>query len=162
ARPLQMSVQARQFTSGFTEEVIGAWQGDPLGLSSGRHKQTLDARTSLSIDMTYSLPSLKDPGNPAALTPPPLRFGWRYRFGLRAVYTGGVSMPLNRAFGHYEKDYGGDLIKPAAEKQGHAYRRHERIDAAAITVPDWLFGKLDDASVYTKVQLQGRFAVPQP
>lgn len=161
-RPLQMPVQARQFTSGFTEEVVGAWQGDPLGLSCGRHQQTLDAGKALAVDMTYTLPSLKDPGNPAALTPPRLRFGWRYRFGLRAVYTGGVSMPLNRAFGHYEKDYGGDLIKPAAAKQGHVYRRHERIDAAAITVPDWLFGKLENALVYTKVQLQGRFAVPQP
>ncbi|RWP58626.1 hypothetical protein [Mesorhizobium sp.] len=157
SKPIQIAENSRNYISGFAEEIVGAWQGDPLGLSAGREKQTLDPDKALRVNMTYTLPTLKDP----ALTPPRLRFGWRYRFGLRAVFTGGVSMPLNRAFGHYEKQFGGDLISPAAQKQGHAYRRHERIDAAAITVPDWLFGTLAKNQVYTKVQLQGRFAVPQ-
>ncbi|MDX1124783.1 hypothetical protein GOL24_10755 [Sinorhizobium medicae] len=163
SKPIQIPEKGmREFTSGFAEEIVGAWQGDPLGLSCGREKQVLDADKALLINMTYTLPSLNDSGNPAALTPPRLRFGWRYRFGLRSVFTGGVSMPLSRAFGHYEKQFGGDLVNPAARKQGHAYRRHERIDAAAITVPDWLFGTLAKNEIYTKVQLQGRFAVPQP
>ncbi|ARP64331.1 hypothetical protein A9K65_013780 [Mesorhizobium sp. WSM1497] len=162
SRKIHFAELPYDLTSGFAEEIVGAWQGDPIGLSAGIEKQTLDPKAALQINMSYRLPSLNDPGkDPGALTPPSLRFGWRYHFGARSVYSGGVSMPLNRAFGHYEKRYGGDLILPAAPLAGHAFRRHERIDAPAITVPDWLFGKSIKDTFYTRVQLQGRFAVPQ-
>lgn len=155
-----ISDQPRNWTTAFTEEVVGAWRGDPLGFACGKDSYKLDP-SDLGIDFTYRLPKLSDAGNPLALTPPPLRFGWRYHFGLRAVYTGGISVPLSRALGHYEKDFGGELVLPPAKKEGRSYRRHERIDAPSIAIPDWMFGKLTRDTYYTRVALRGHFPAPQ-
>lgn len=144
----------RDWMTVFMEEVIGAWRGDPLGLACGVETYKLSP-DDVRIDISYNLPT--EP----ALTPPPLRFGWRYHFGLRAFFAGGVSMPLNRALGHYEKSYGGDLVQPAVENGGAECKRHERIDAPAIAIPDWMFGTLKAQKNYTDVTLKGRFPVPQ-
>jgi hypothetical protein len=87
--------------------------------------------------MTFDLPKRSEDED---FTPPPLRFGWRYHYGMRAVYAGGVAMPLERALGHYEKSHGRTLALPAVTEPGRTYRRHERIDAPLITVPDWAYG----------------------
>ncbi|MBV8754571.1 MAG: hypothetical protein JO328_17055 [Hyphomicrobiales bacterium] len=150
----------RNWVSVFTEEIIGAWRGDPLSLACGAATYPLNP-LDLRIDMDYRLPQAGSDAA-AATTPPPLRFGWRYHFGLRAVFTGGVVLPLRRARGHYERDYGGDLALPAATDEGRGFRRHERIDAPGIAVPDWMFGELTKKNTYTQVELKGRFPVPQP
>ncbi|MEY9607015.1 hypothetical protein ABIF74_011768 [Bradyrhizobium japonicum] len=154
--PLRASVadEPRNWVTAFMEEVIGAWRGDPLGLACGDESQNLDTRD-LRINITYNLPTQDD------FTPPRLRYGWRYHFGLRAFFAGGVSLPLNRALGHYEKSYNGELVKPAAEQTGYGFSRDERIDAPVITVPEWLFGKVTPQTTYAKVDLKGRFAAPQ-
>ncbi|RZM99580.1 hypothetical protein CWO91_35515 [Bradyrhizobium genosp. SA-3] len=144
----------RKHTSAFMEEVIGAWRGDPLGLACGVESHPLSTND-LRIDISYDLPT-----EPAA-TPPPLRFGWRYHFGLRAFFAGGVSLPLNRTLGHYEKSRTGQLVLPVAGDYGTAFLRHERIEAPVMTIPDWMFGALKRETNYTRVALKGRFPVPQ-
>ncbi|HYD69915.1 hypothetical protein [Azospirillum sp.] len=119
----------------FTEEIIGAWRGDPLGLACTPTETTLDARD-LKIGMVLSLPTNRGDQD---FTPPPLRFGWRYHFGLRAVYAGGVSIPLERALGHYERSHDGKLVLPPVSEPGRIYRRHERIDTPILATPEWAF-----------------------
>lgn len=148
------------WTTAFTEEIIGAWRGDPLGLSCGKEQFKRDP-DDLRIDMTYTLPSLTDGPGAIQLTPPPLRFGWRYHFALRAVFAGGVSQPLSRARTIYKDSFGGDLVRPAAPDDGYGFVRHERIDAPGMAVPDWMFGTLTPAKNYTKVTLNGRYPAPQ-
>ncbi|MFO1100738.1 MAG: hypothetical protein U1E81_21395 [Xanthobacteraceae bacterium] len=148
----------RKWTTAFTEEIIGAWRGDPLGLSCGEETLSL-GQQDLLIDAAYSLPSREhSPGEP---TPPPLRFGWQYHFGLRAVFTGGIAVPLDRATAQYEKNFAGQMILPSANHGGRGYRRHERIEAPSIAIPDWMFGTLAPDQYYTKVTPKGRFPVPQ-
>jgi hypothetical protein len=148
------------WTTAFSEEIIGAWRGDPLGLSCGKEKFKLDP-ADLRIDMTYTLPSLTDGPGAEQLTPPPLRYGWRYHFALRAVFAGGVSQPLSRARTIYKDSFGGDLVRPAASGDGYGFVRHERIDAPGMAVPDWMFGALTPAKNHTNVKLNGRFPAPQ-
>lgn len=144
----------RDWMTVFMEEVIGAWRGDPLGLACGLETYKLSP-DDVRIDISYDLSTNQ------ALTPPPLRYGWRYHFGLRAFFAGGVSTPLGRALGHYEKSYSGDLIQPAVEEGGASFRRHERIDGPAISVPDWMFGTIKKQDHHADVELKGRFPVPQ-
>lgn len=145
-------------STAFTEEIIGAWRGDPLGLACVETQdRPVDSRD-LRIGMTLALPKRTDN---ADYTPPPLRFGWRYYFGLRAVFAGGVSMPLERALSHYEKSYGGSLILPPASEPGRAFRRHERINAPDVAVPDFLFGSRRNGDTGRMSPVPGRFAAEQ-
>jgi hypothetical protein len=149
--------------TGFAEEIIGAWRGDPLGLACGAAKHRLDSRD-LRINMTFDLPSRKSgDADVEDFAPPPLRFGWRYHFGLRAVFAGGVSMPLERALGHYEKSYGGGLVLPGATRPGRAFRRHERIDAPRIAIPEEVLGENEPspAALAKRIRLRNRFGAPQ-
>jgi hypothetical protein len=107
------------------------------------------------VDISYDLPTT------SALTPFPLRFGWRYHFALRAFFAGGVSLPLNRAIGHYEKSRAGKLVLPVAHNHGNAFGRHERIEAPVMAIPDWMFGALTRENTYIRVALKGRFPAPQ-
>ncbi|MBR1300654.1 hypothetical protein [Bradyrhizobium sp. AUGA SZCCT0042] len=151
--------QKPYWTSAFTEEIIGTWRGDPIGLACGKEEHKLD-REDLLISRIYRLPRRTEPGGPD-LVPPRLRFSWRYHFGLRVMFAGGISMPLKHALRHYEYDQDGELVLKPAAQPGEPYLRHERIDAPTITVPDWLFGTLGTATNFVKVALQGRFAAPQ-
>ncbi|WP_426418097.1 hypothetical protein [Bradyrhizobium genosp. A] len=149
--------------TGFAEEIIGAWRGDPLGLACGTVKYRLDS-SDLRINMTFDLPSRKNGGADADdFAPPPLRFGWRYHFGLRAVFAGGVSMPLERALGHYEKSHDGGLVIPAVTRPGRSFRRHERIDAPRIAIPEEVLGEDETApaALAKTIRLRNRFGAPQ-
>lgn len=152
-------------TIAFTEEILGAWRGGPLGLATEKQEHIL-AEDDLRIGMIYRLPKRGTGGVSDDLVPPRLRFGWHYHFGLRSVFAGGVSMPLKDALTHYEFDRGGKLINPPAchdgkRVEGKPYLRYERIDAPTVLVPDALFGALDERDTYTSVQLRGRFPAPQ-
>ena len=145
--------------SAFTEEIIGAWRGDPLGLAAASAEARV-ARDDLLVGMTLSLPTRSEGED---FTPPPLRFGWRYHFGMRAVFAGGISMPLERALGHYERSHRGDLILPAASVPGRSFRRHERLDAPQVLVPDWAFGApaAPPSETGREVRLPGPFGAEQ-
>jgi hypothetical protein len=73
------------------EEMIATWEGDPLGLNC--HSDRVDIRpgTDVSISRLYNLPNEKDEEARKAW---PLRYGWAYRFGMRPVWLGGISLPL--------------------------------------------------------------------
>jgi hypothetical protein len=149
-------------SAAFAEEIIGAWRGDPLGLATGEEKHRLDSRD-LRIGMTLDLPKRTDSPYAEDFTPPPLRFGWRYHFGMRAVFAGGISVPLERALNHYELSHGGGLVLPATKQPGRAFRRHERIDTPRITVPEWAFGQVSSKPGTHKkaVQLRTHFGSEQ-
>src|SRR5262249_42591337 len=76
----------------YVEEAIAAWHGEPMSVvcAGPRH---------VKVDAFYGLPTsciVVAPANrkDARRRPPALRFGWPYRVALRAVYSGGISIPL--------------------------------------------------------------------
>ncbi|MER9102642.1 hypothetical protein NKH95_01705 [Mesorhizobium sp. M0848] len=146
----------------FAEDIVGAWRGDPPGLACGLETHSLDS-ADLPFNITYDLPTRNELGG--ALTPPPARYGWCYHLAARPVFLGGVSMPLERALGHYELSRivhgNGSLVLPEARDAGKRFQRHERIEAPAIAVPDALFGTLTAAGQKTSVLLAGRYPAPQ-
>ncbi|WP_456822988.1 hypothetical protein [Bradyrhizobium sp. USDA 4502] len=145
-------------TTAFTEELVASWEGDPLGVACRADTLQVDPHD-LQIGMVFSLPNR---ATDDAYVPPPLRFGWRYHFGLRAVWAGGVAVPLERALGHYERSRQGTLALPAIPgpaAEGRAFRRHERLAEPMIAIPDWAFG----AQVGNQggLRLPGRFVSEQ-
>lgn len=166
-KPMLMSsaFASPDHTQAFTEENLAAWRGGPLALATEKEKYRL-TEWDLLIGKSYSLPT-RSPGLGDDLVPPRLRFGWRYHFGLRAAFAGGVSVPLKYALTQYEFDHSGAFVKPPARADdgalhpGASYLRNERIDAPTILVPDSLFGALSPRETYTGVELKGRFPVPQ-
>jgi hypothetical protein len=72
------------------EEVIAGWEGDPLGLGCGSDTVWVRPGADLAISRMYDLPREEDENAWKAW---PLRYGWAYRFGIRPVWLGGVSLP---------------------------------------------------------------------
>ncbi len=113
----------------YVEEAVVAWSGEPMGAHcAGKVKS---AELSIGAGDRVSLPS--GPMDRDRLLPP-LRFGWPYRMGLRAVYAGGISVPLREAASRYDSDeFNGKLTQPphpANSSRGtRRFLRHERIDA---------------------------------
>lgn len=145
-------------TTAFTEELVASWEGDPLGVACRAAALDVDPND-LQIGMVFSLPNRVTDD---AYVPPPLRFGWRYHFGLRAVWAGGVAVPLERALGHYERSRLGTLALPAIPDpaaEGRAFRRHERLAEPTIAIPDWAFGA--QVGNQGALRLPGRFAAEQ-
>jgi hypothetical protein len=72
-------------------------------------------------------------------------------------------MPLERALGHYEKSHGGGLVLPAATRPGRAFRRHERIDAPRIAIPEEVLGENEPGpgARSKTIRLRNRFGAPQ-
>ncbi|MBB5456776.1 hypothetical protein [Paraburkholderia sp. Cpub6] len=112
----------------YVEEAVAVWNGDPMGAHCAGPVEHKSVASELATGDTISLPDeLNDPHR----RPPPLRFGRAYRFGIRAVYTGGISVPLSYAAKIYEST-------PNVTIPGHDSRdargfrrflRHERVDA---------------------------------
>jgi hypothetical protein len=130
------------------EEVVAAWEGDPLGVECREQQQELDAVKNLAITQVIDLFSdIKH----REFKPPPLMFGWSYRLGLRPVYLGGVSLPLKRASGRYERAFGGRLALPAPDTEGRRYLRQERIDAPIVAIPEGIAKRGSAMSVETSL-----------
>ena len=146
----------------FAEEIAGVWRGEPMGLATGADTLKL-AQGDLAVNITGSLAFNTDFGGDSypggdSYTPPPLRFGWRYHFGMRAVFAGGVSLPLERAIAHYEINYARSLAMPPTLQPGKSYRRHERINAPQALLP---LTALGPAPPQGSFKLKGRFPLPQ-
>jgi hypothetical protein len=92
----------------YIEEIVLTWDGDPSGLAPGKRREAL-REGDLDIGMTFNLPKTGE-----GSLPPPLRFGWRYHFGVRPLYPGGVSLPVARAAARYERMFNGQVALPAA------------------------------------------------
>lgn len=111
----------------------------------------LDAEAGpLALDYEARLPVQGDrPGDSRALLPM-LRFGWRYRVGVRRVYLGGASLLLEdaeRTYAHGERSF-----PPATDEEGFPYLRHEPIGA-----PESFLAPSEPASpdIGSDAQLQG-------
>ncbi|MBB4364346.1 hypothetical protein GGD65_005404 [Bradyrhizobium sp. CIR18] len=136
----------------FPEEILVSWEGDPLGLQCIRAwdgsevEIVVDPAEDLGISRHYELPD--DEGLSYRI--PPLLFGKRYRYGMRAELQGGVTLPLERARALYEEAAGGMLALPepslppesavpdiadSPRAHGRRFLRHERILSPAVTVP---------------------------
>lgn len=84
----------------YVEEVVAVWTGEPMGAQCAGKESDKKAPMPLGVGETISLPTAgKDPQDRLA---PPLRFGWPYRVGVRAVYAGSISLPLQHARQLYE------------------------------------------------------------
>ncbi|KQP02771.1 hypothetical protein [Pseudorhodoferax sp. Leaf265] len=123
----------------YVEEVVAVWTGEPMAAQCAGTDAQKRAPAPVGIGETIRLPT-KDHAQRDRL-PPPLRFGWPYRLGVRAVYTGSISLPLQHARRLYE-GAGPDaclkdsvLTLPARDKDRSGVRRflrHERISAPTL------------------------------
>ena len=86
-------------------ESLVTWSGSPLGVEAmeppsyaQRGQQSnpgiATSPDALPFGRKISLPTMKQSAA-ADIMPPHLRFGWPYRFKLRAVYSGGMSVPVS-------------------------------------------------------------------
>jgi hypothetical protein len=131
-------------STGFAEQIIITWHGDPLGVDcpdpgdaaeGGVREEvkglSMDAN-GLSLDISFGLEDKH-----TDYRPPSLRYGWPYHVGLRPVYLGGVILPIESAVARYEKNFvNGSAFPNRSEHQGRRFLRHERIEAPALTVPE--------------------------
>ena len=136
----------------FAEQIMIAWQGDPLGLdcidpqgvtslNSSRQQTVTEQKNGLSmvtedlpLDLRYELETSADR---EAYRPPSLRYGWPYHFGLRPVYLGGVILPIELAISRYQVSFNTGSALPSPGKQaGRRFLRQERIEAPLLTLPD--------------------------
>lgn len=84
----------------YVEEVVAVWTGEPMGAQCAGKESDKKAEMPVGVGETISLPTAgKDSQDRLA---PPLRFGWPYRVGVRAVYAGSISLPLQDARQLYE------------------------------------------------------------
>ncbi|APO55342.1 hypothetical protein LUI11_37005 [Bradyrhizobium diazoefficiens] len=122
---------------------IAVWTGDPLGLECGGADERtstveVDPTRDLPLTIVYDLP--RDlgttKGDREAYAPPRLEFGRGYRVGLRSVYLGGVTLPLERAAARYEKAKDGTLTLPPRDSNGHRFLRSEPIDPPLLTMSE--------------------------
>jgi hypothetical protein len=138
----------------FAEEVVATWQGDPLGVECidydhesdpcGTARPNGDERVEerkrigfqmdssvIDLEMHFSLETDGD-----VYQPPRLRYGWPYHLGLRPVYAGGVTLPIEYAISRYERNFGFGLALPRCEEKtaGRRFLRHERVEAPLLTV----------------------------
>lgn len=118
----------------FVEEMVAIWTGEPMAAHCAGSQEAKVTTMDIGAGERVTLPTRSS--NPRRC-PPPLRFGWPYRFGVRAVYAGGISLPLSEAKSRYDA-IGIDSIKgrltlppyPADDAQSvRRFLRHERVDA---------------------------------
>jgi hypothetical protein len=147
----------------YVEEAIGSWAGEPMSVTfAGTRADKVKPLYGLPSGLVVSAPSSrKDPQRRT----PALRFGWPYRIGLRPVYAGAISVPIEVATRLYDLDrtaqfpLGGSLTIPAVpatpkisgvqpasgdstairrRDQLRRFLRHERIDAPFLLLPERL------------------------
>lgn len=125
------------------EELIAVWEGDPLGLNC--HSDTVAIRpgSDVAISRFYNLPSEGDEEEKKRKAWP-LRYGWSYRFGIRPVWLGGVSLRLQEVNARYDTPAGDSLLcLPGGRKVGgkwlaegwRRFLRHDPILAPVVLLP---------------------------
>ncbi len=118
----------------FVEETVVYWDGSPMAVECSGSKESKRVSSGLPFGTTYSLPEgVED----ASLCPPALRYGWPYRFGMRAVYLGGGSVDVEEGDGY--GSLGGQLAFPPGieetAKEHVRFLRHHRVDAPYLLLP---------------------------
>lgn len=147
ARLIPRTDDANGSTDAYVEEAIASWHGEPMSVPcAGKRQDKVKPLYGLPSGCVVTAPTKrKDPQR----RPPALRFGYPYRVGLRPVYSGGLSLPLEVAATLYDLDrkaefpLGGSLTIPAAQgnnlrrrDQLRRFLRHERINAPFLLMPE--------------------------
>jgi hypothetical protein len=133
----------------FVEEAIAVWTGEPMSVqTSGKRVDKVQAIQGMPTGSVIKLPTRRQSSD---RRPFKLRFGYPYRFGMRAVYPGGISIALDMAKRQYNQDgghfslHGGALTIPGAlgvadardgvsrpRDQLKRFLRQERIEAPSL------------------------------
>lgn len=119
------------------EELIAAWEGNPLGLNCGEETILIREGSDVAINRKYSLPNSDKEELHKAW---PLRYGWAYRFGIRPVWMGGVALSLADAAARYDSTIEAlsNLALPrsgAAVEGWSRFLRYERILSPVVLLP---------------------------
>jgi hypothetical protein len=119
------------------EEMIAAWEGNPLGLNCGQETILVREGSDVAINRTYYLPNSDKEELHKAW---PLRYGWAYRFGIRPVWMGGASLSLADAAARYDSKTDGlrnlALPRSAASVEGWTrFLRYERTLSPVVLLP---------------------------
>ncbi|MCV6602304.1 MAG: hypothetical protein OIF54_12230 [Cohaesibacter sp.] len=127
-------------------ENVANWTGSPLGLDVVERPQSFHKGKATDVKSEDVLPfgrSIDLPTGEEEVTkgclPPPLRFGWPYRFAQRAVYSGGVSVPVG-SIQSLETNMRRRLSFPALkddsnERAFFRFLRHKSVDQPVILMP---------------------------
>lgn len=135
----------------YVEESVAQWNGEPMAAQCAGPKVKKITLMSVGAGDAIRLPNSQ---NRPTRRPPALRFGQAYRFGMRVVYPGGLSMPLDDAKSHYqsaERRSAGRLSLPTGKTAAKSdtqpaakdsvvprmrrFLRHERIDQPSLLTP---------------------------
>lgn len=122
----------------YVEEGVATWTGEPMAAQCAGDSKDVEAV--VGAGEVISLPDT-DNDKDNDRVPPPLRFGWPYRVGVRAVYAGGISLPLVDARRLYEDVHGcsnKNLLTLPARDDGRSgvrrFLRHERLCAPYLLI----------------------------
>lgn len=120
------------------EELIAAWEGNPMGLNCGEETILIREGSDVAINRTYYLPNSDNEELHKAW---PLRYGWAYRFGVRPVWLGGVSLSLADAALRYDSkaDELKNLVLPRSDAIAEGWSRflrYERILSPVVLLPE--------------------------
>jgi hypothetical protein len=114
------------------EEMVAIWDGTPLSVYAGPDPVKFNEQTKpskeeplLPFHQSFSLDGIVN-------RPPPLRYGQRYRFGLRPVYLGGGSRSAVEAANLCYQNQG--FCTPGGEA-ARRFVRHEPIGAPYVLLP---------------------------
>ncbi|MER8492530.1 hypothetical protein NKH53_30525 [Mesorhizobium australicum] len=133
----------------FVDEAYATWAGTPMGVSTAPPITTagdVKADNNVAFLQRQRLPTVggKQLFTAAALAPP-LRYGYGYRFGMRAVFLGGCSLDVEAAVCLYNADRQ-TFTYPSDPKIDHKnyptrlFLRHEGIGEPTILLPATVLG----------------------
>lgn len=117
----------------YVEEVVAVWTGEPMAALCAAEEKDKEREAEVGAGEVVSLPPVNDRSD---RVPPPLRFGWPYRVGMRAVYAGGISLSVQQAKNLYDgtsacKSANTNTLALPARDDGRSgirrFLRHERI-----------------------------------
>ncbi|PDQ20078.1 hypothetical protein CN311_16050 [Mesorhizobium sanjuanii] len=133
----------------FVDEAYATWAGAPMGVSTAPPIATEGDRkveNKVAFLQRQNLPTVG--GNQVFTTAalaPPLRYGYGYRFGMRAVFLGGHSLSVDVADDLYNRDKQA-FTYPSDPKLDHKsyptrrFVRHEAIGAPMVLLPGSVLG----------------------
>lgn len=132
-------IQENSTPEAYVEEAVFTWTGEPMGVLMPGQRADKVKPDPTCCGRVFIAPNKQTDADRRI---PFLRFGCHYRFALRSVYPGGISLPLEAATRLYnDKDLRGALAAPASAASQPAmqlrrFLRHERIDAPLLLLPE--------------------------
>lgn len=126
------------------EEALVQWNGSPMGVETSPPVRDRGYVICDAFDFGRKLRVPTSDRHPADLLVPQLRYGWPYRFKMRAVYQGGLSVPVEGAL-DADDALDGQLFFPAVPETGRPFSRflrQHRIDAPTVLLDDGEAAKL--------------------